>query len=94
MSSQYLQTDQVTVEELDDGVCLFRATDDEVLILNSTAADIWRLAGDASDVDKLCRLLAEAYGTETAAIEADVRRILNELAGKGYLRVVDGSGTA
>ncbi|HTZ43834.1 MAG TPA: PqqD family protein [Jatrophihabitans sp.] len=90
MSSHYLPADQVTVEELDDGLCLFRAADDEVLVLNATAADIWRLADGTSDTARLCELLAAAYGTRPATIEADVRRTLDELTGKGYLRAVDG----
>ena len=94
MSSQYQPTAEIVVEELDDdGLCLYRPSDDQVLILNSTAADIWRLAEGASDSDQICRRVADRYGLEPARVEAHVQQALAEFTAKGYLRAVDAAGT-
>lgn len=88
VSSRYQPTEGITVEELDDGLCLFRETDSELLVLNHTAADVWRLADSTSDIGQLLAELADKYGAEPDELAADVERVLAELTSKGYLRPV------
>ncbi|MGX7678039.1 PqqD family protein [Jatrophihabitans sp. DSM 45814] len=80
-----LHTADIDVQDLDDEVCLYRADIDEVLVLNGTAGDIWRLADGTASVAQIITLLAQAYQTSTAAIDADVVGVLTDLAERGFL---------
>lgn len=85
VSNRYQPTAGVVVEELDDGLCLFRESDSELLVLNHTAADVWRLADSSSDIGQIAAQLAERYDRPAAEIAPDVSRVLDELSAKGYL---------
>lgn len=87
----------VVVEDLDEDVCLYRPDIDEVLVLNQSAGDVWRLVDGTLSVAGLVTQLARAYGLEAATIEADVREVVNDLCARGFLveqSGVEQSGTA
>jgi hypothetical protein len=75
----------VVIEDLDADLCLYRAEVDEALVLNETAADIWRLADGRVSVDEITNQLAAAYQTSVEAIGPDVVAAVSELADRGYL---------
>jgi hypothetical protein len=75
----------VTVEELDEELCLFRPDIDEVLVLNGPAGDVWRLADGATSVADIVSLLATAYGVPLERLAADVEAVVADLTNRGYL---------
>ena len=77
------------MEDLDDDVCLYRPDIDEVLVLNQSDGDVWRLADDRLRVPEIAEQLGTAYATDAANLSADVQRVVDDLEQRGYL--VDGS---
>ena len=75
----------VVVEDLDDDVCLYRSDIDEVLVLNQSAGDVWRLADGQLTVAAIAAQLAAVYQADTATVQADVRTVVDDLAARGYL---------
>lgn len=74
----------VVAEDLGADICLYRATD-EVLVLNRTAADVWRLCDGQSSVSEIVATLADAYRTPAATIAPDIDAVLADLIGRGYV---------
>lgn len=85
-------TPGVVEEDLDGEVCLYRSDVDEVLILNETAADVWRLCDGEQSTTRIIGLLAMAYGATPDELAADVRATLDRLHSDGYL-VESGTST-
>jgi hypothetical protein len=77
--------DGIVVEDLDDELCLYRSDTAEVLVLNHTAGDVWRLCDGSADVAEIVRLLASAYRSMSDALVEDVRAVLADLHERGYL---------
>jgi hypothetical protein len=77
--------DGVVVEELDDELCLYRPDTAEVLVLNQTAGDVWRLCDGSADVDEIVQVLASAYHSTPDVLGDDVRAVLADLHERGYL---------
>jgi hypothetical protein len=75
----------VVAEDLGEDICLYRATD-EVLVLNQTAADIWRLCDGESSVPQIIQTLADAYQTPRDAVRSDIDTVITDLLERGYLR--------
>jgi hypothetical protein len=75
----------VVVEEIDDDVCLYRPDTDEVLVLNHTAADVWRLADGSLSTDELVATLARAYAVAPDQVHHDVEAVLENLRERGFL---------
>jgi len=75
----------VVVEDLDDDVCLYRSDIDEVLVLNQSAGDIWRLADGDRSVEAIATRLADVYGTDEATVRTDVQAVVADLLARGYL---------
>jgi hypothetical protein len=75
----------VEVEDLDDDACLYRPDIDEVLVLNRSAADVWRLADGTRTADEISDMLARAYQTNPDDVRPDVESVLGDLSVRGYL---------
>ena len=75
----------VVVEDLDDDVCLYRSDIDEVLVLNQSAGDIWRLADGDRSVEAIATRLADVYGTDETTVRTDVQAVVADLLARGYL---------
>jgi hypothetical protein len=86
----------IEVEDLEHEICLYRPSTDEVLVLNRTAADIWRLLGSSSDADELITQLARAYDTDPGRIADDVHAAVDDLVAQGFAErgVPDGEAVA
>ena len=75
----------VVVEDLDDDVCLYRSDIDEVLVLNQSAGDIWRLADGGRSVETIATRLADVYRTDEVTMRTDVQAVVADLVARGYL---------
>ncbi len=75
----------VVVEDLDDDICLYRPDINEVLVLNPSAADVWRLADGELTVDEIAQRLAAVYGLPAGSLDGDVRIAIDDLEERAYL---------
>lgn len=66
-------TPGVTEVELDGQVCLYSPAGEQVVVLNGTASDVWRLADGEHTLAQLVDLLAGVYGCDPQSIADDVR---------------------
>jgi hypothetical protein len=82
----------VLVEDLDQDVCLYRADIDEVLVLNATAGDVWRLTDGDYELDQVVQRLAEVYRLAADDIREQVRSVVADLLDRGYLVPADQAG--
>jgi hypothetical protein len=78
-------TADVTAEDLDSDVCLYRSDIDEVLVLNQSAADVWRLADGTATVAEIITRLAAAYQVAVDVVAADAHAVIDDLTTRGYL---------
>ncbi|GAB3855697.1 hypothetical protein GCM10028801_11720 [Nocardioides maradonensis] len=64
------------------------------LVLEGSAASVWRAIDGVSSVDAICDDLADAYELPVSTISADVVALLEDLVGRGLLVEVGDSGSA
>lgn len=86
MTAPLVPVQPLVVEEIDDELCLFRPDIDEVLVLNTTASDIWRLVDSRTGADEIAEVLATAYGANRGQVLSDVRATVADLSARGFLR--------
>ncbi len=77
--------DGVTEVDLDGRICLYAPGEDQMLFLNDTASDVWRLANGELTLEELVDLLAVSYGRDPHTIVADVHVAIRELRHAGVL---------
>jgi hypothetical protein len=65
-------TPGVTEIEVDGRISVYSPVTAEVLMLNETASDVWRLADGTLTLDGLVEALARSYGVQPAAIFDEV----------------------
>jgi hypothetical protein len=65
--------------EVDGDISLYDASQERVIVLNSTASDVWRLADGEMTVDQIAEALAKAYRTDPAEIKPDVEQLIDSL---------------
>jgi hypothetical protein len=76
----------ITVEDLDEEVCLYRSDIDEVLVLNRSAGDIWRIADGDLTLEEIVDRLAHAYHQSSDDMRGDIARVVQTLLDRGYLQ--------
>ena len=81
----------VLVEDLDQDICLYRPDIDEVLVLNATAGDVWRLADGEFELEQVVQRLAEVYRLTAEEIRDEVHSVFTDLLDRGYLVPADPS---
>lgn len=78
---------QILETELGEEISLYDPTTENVVVLNTTASDIWRLSDGESSLDEMVRLLAAAYGVNAEQIRPEVERVIGEFQDQGLLSV-------
>jgi hypothetical protein len=63
---------RIVESEVDGNVSLYDPEAEEVLVLNQTASDVWRLCDGSETLDQIVKLLARAYGVEPSEIHGEV----------------------
>lgn len=81
----------VVEKEIHDCFALLHPVTNEVLVLNDSASDIWRLSDGEFTLETIVHLLARAYSADVAAIREDVERTVTLLRRRGFL-VPDSAG--
>ncbi len=71
--------------EVKGDISLFDAETNNVIVLNSTASDVWRLCDGEQTLEEIISLLAQAYQCPADRIRSDVTETIEELVDKGVL---------
>lgn len=71
--------------EVKGDISLFDAERNEVVVLNATASDIWRLCDGEQSVDEIVSLIARAYDQPEEGIRDDVVSTISGLIESGFL---------
>lgn len=71
--------------EVHGDVSLYDPTREQVLVLNSTASDVWRLCDGDHDSDEIVSLLASAYQVEPDDLRGDVEQTIEQFVSEGFL---------
>jgi hypothetical protein len=77
----------ITQVELDDQVCLYSPQGEQVLVLNETASDVWRLVDGTLSVAGVVDLLTRAYRADAHEIRKDVLDVITQLQAAGVLTI-------
>ena len=71
--------------DLDDNVAVYDDVGQLLILLNSSAAAVWRLCDGATSVDAMVRDLAAAHPDDADVIGEDVRQTLRKLVELGLV---------
>lgn len=71
--------------EIKGDISLFDAENNQVVVLNATASDVWRLCDGEHSLDEIVDLLAAAYRTSPDVLRDDVRATVDQLQSEGFL---------
>ena len=75
---------QLIESEIDGDISLYHPRTEQVVVLNGTASDVWRLCDGERSVEEVAALLASSYGLdEPDAILPDVVKTLSQFAESG-----------
>ena len=71
--------------EVQGDISLYDAKREQVVVLNATASDLWRLCDGEQTLEEIVDLLASAYQTEPTVIRPDVEKTVADLVEAGFL---------
>jgi hypothetical protein len=71
--------------EVKGDISLFDAERNQVLVLNTTASDVWRLCDGEHTVDEIVALLASAYQTTSEEVRDDIASTIEQFQSEGFL---------
>ncbi|MEX1133479.1 MAG: PqqD family protein [Acidimicrobiia bacterium] len=77
--------EHILAEEVSDELVLYDPVQETFVALNSTAADVWRMATGEYTVDEIVSSLASSYGMPDEAIRDQVETAVRELVEAGLL---------
>lgn len=75
--------------ELGVEMCLLHRGTDEVLVLNTTAADLWRLLDGETDVAEAAHVLARTYQVPPEEVLAHAHPLVRDWCERGFLVACD-----
>lgn len=73
--------------ELDGRFSIYSPLRDEVLTLNSTASDVWRLCDGTLTLDEVTAVLASAYATSPEVIAPDLLAVARQFLDAGLIEM-------
>jgi hypothetical protein len=71
--------------EVEEDISLYNPRTEQVVVLNGTASDIWRLADGSHTIGEIVDLLASSYGVSPDSIAPDVEKTVEDLAEAGLI---------
>lgn len=71
--------------DIDGSVNVYHPTVDQVLVLNGTASDVWRLCTGEHSLAEIVTLLSRAYQVDEVHIRHEVEQVVTRLEGQGIL---------
>ena len=76
---------QIIETEIGAEISLYDPSSERVLVLNTTASDVWRLADGTHTVEDIVGLLAQSYQVQAETIAGDVESAVDRLRDEGML---------
>jgi hypothetical protein len=81
----------LTVRRVGSELMVRNRADGRVLFLNETAADVWRLTEETTDIDRITQILCDKYYVaDVEVVRAQVAKCVDELEELGLLRRIPG----
>jgi hypothetical protein len=75
---------QLIESEIDGDISLYHPRTEQVVVLNGTASDVWRLCDGERSVEEVAALLASSYGLADAeGIIPEVSNTISQFAESG-----------
>ena len=71
--------------EIGDEISLYDPHTEQVMVLNQTASDVWRLSDGECDLEDIVRLLAAAYRVESDQIRNEIEHTIRSFQEQGLL---------
>ncbi len=71
--------------EIKGDISLFDAEHNQVVVLNATASDVWRLCDGEQTLDEIVALLASAYQQPPEDLRPDVVATVTQFVDAGFL---------
>lgn len=71
--------------EVHGDISLYDAKREQVLVLNATASDVWRLCDGEQTLDEIVQLLVSAYDADATVVRNDVQNTIDQLLEEGFL---------
>jgi hypothetical protein len=76
---------EVREVDVDGSLTIYRRDIDQVLVLNRTASDVWRLSDGTLDEAEVVDRLAQVYGLDPEDIVDDVRATIARFVREGFI---------
>ncbi|HUE07007.1 MAG TPA: PqqD family protein [Acidimicrobiales bacterium] len=80
-----LRREGASAVELDDNLAVYDDVGQLMILLNSSAGEVWNLCDGSTTVAAMIRELAEKYPDQASVIGDDVRETLRKLAELGLV---------
>ena len=80
MTRRYARRERVLWRRSGDAVVLLPADGSQVFTLEGSGVDLWQLLSEPIALDEAADALAEAYGTTSDQVAADLVPVLEELS--------------
>lgn len=71
--------------EVGDDISLYDPQTEQVVVLNGTASDVWRLADGTHTIEEITALLAASYQVNPESIASDVEKAVEEFSKAGLI---------
>ena len=71
--------------EVKGDLSLYDPGQENVLVLNGTATDVWLLCDGEQNADRIVELIAAAHGQDVATIRAEVMSTIRQFIEEGFL---------
>lgn len=71
--------------EIDDEISLYNVQNENVIVLNITASDVWRLCDGEQTFDEIVGMISNAYGVAEDEIRDDVSSTIDQFVDAGFL---------
>lgn len=83
------KADQQLTSEIDGKVVLLGLEAGKYFMFDAISSDIWQRLEQQPRLDALCEALARDYDADLATIQGDVCRLIEQLAARQLLHIVD-----
>ena len=77
--------EHVVESEVEGRVSLYDPESEEVLVLNESASDVWRLSDGSQTLEQIVTLRARAYGVDPSEISDEVGDTVRGFRDRGLL---------
>jgi AdoMet-dependent heme synthase len=92
MSKKIVINHRVGWRSIDGGIVLFNCDNQQIMILNETASNLWEKLAICSDVDALVEFLINEYDISKDIASRDVSSFIDEISSQGFVGSANAEG--